>query len=176
MIDPPPTEPTIGLVSPDRHGPILEALGLITTGWGFFESVVESLLAGLLGTAPQLLFPITADIAIGTRLKHLGMLGKLRLSQNDSKILNRLIEQASSLVGYRNFLIHGLWISCAGTDDVVEISETRPGKSAHIREFVQYRNYDYLKWLVEAITRAAFLFDQFGKRFDFTHSHQDSSN
>ena len=145
---------------------MLIELGRFITRWGFLESVVVNLLAGFLGTEPQLLFPITGDIQISTRLKHLRMLGKLRLLPEHFKILSRLATQAEELCRFRNYLIHGLWNLLSANEDIVLVLETRPStKSAITREIGQYCNVYYLKWLIGAVARCMFLLHNFGVQF-----------
>jgi hypothetical protein len=145
---------------------MLIELGRFITRWGFLESVVVNLLAGFLGTEQQLLFPITADIQISTRLKHLRMLGKLRLSPEHFVILSRLVAQAEELCRFRNYLIHGLWNLLSANEDIVLILETRPStRSAVTRQIGQYCNVYYLKWLIAAVSRCMFLLHDFGKQF-----------
>jgi hypothetical protein len=162
-----PTEPNPADFMPD---PMPEAmlieLGRLITRWGYLESVVENLLAGFLGTEPQLLFPIIADIQISTRLKHLRMVGKLRLSPEHFRILNRLVSDAEELCRFRNYLIHGLWNLLEANDDIVIVMETRPSKkSAVTRQIGQYCNVDYMEWLIAAVSRCMYFLHDFGKQF-----------
>src|SRR5271157_1189267 len=166
MVDTSSAGPTPEPLTPNVNEKILLELGRITTRWGFLESIVESLLAGFLDTDPRLLFPITSDVAIGTRLKHLRLLGKLRLSSDYLVILDKLASQASVLCGYRNLIIHGLWIQTTDPE-IAELMETRPTKNAYPLQMVQYVNDEYLKWLVAAITKCSIRLHDFGKQFGF---------
>jgi hypothetical protein len=162
-----PTEPDPKDFVPDpMSDTILIELGRLITRWGYLESVIENLLAGFLGTEPQLLFPITADIQIGTRLKHLRMVGKLRLAPEHFKILSHLVSQAEELCRFRNYLIHGLWNLLSENDDIVLVMETRPSnKSARTRQIGQYCNVDYMEWLIASTYRCTYLLYDFGKQF-----------
>jgi hypothetical protein len=165
-----PTEPDPNDFIPDP-APVamLIELGRLITRWGYLESVVENLLAGFLGTEPQLLFPITADIQISTRLKHLRMVAKLRLDPEHFKILSRLVSQAEELCRFRNYLIHGLWNLLSVSDDIVLVIPTRPStKSAVIRQIGQYCNVEYMAWLIAVTSRCTYLLYDFGKQFGIT--------
>src|SRR5260370_5578868 len=100
--------PAAEFASPEVHPNILMALGQMTTRWGWLEATIENMIAGVLGTDPILLYPITADIAIGTRVKHLGLLARLRIGvPRDVKRLDIILRSLSLLCGRRNALIHG---------------------------------------------------------------------
>jgi hypothetical protein len=170
-----PTEPDPKDFMPD---PMPEAmlieLGRLITRWGYLESVVENLLAGFLGTEPQLLFPITADIQISTRLRHLRMVAKLRLSPEHFAILSHLVSQAEELCRFRNYVIHGLWNLLEASDDIVMIMQTRPSKkSAVTRQIAQYCNVYYLKWLIAAVSGCMYLLHDFGKQFGLIESDEN---
>jgi hypothetical protein len=162
-----PTDPDPKDFAPDpMPETMLIELGRLITRWGYLESVIENLLAGFLGTEPQLLFPITADIQISTRLKHLRMLGKLRLAPEHFQILSKLVYQAEELCRFRNYLIHGLWNLLSANDDIVSVMETRPSKkSAVTREIGQYCNVDYMERLIACVSRCTYLLYDFGKQF-----------
>jgi hypothetical protein len=161
-----PTEPDPSDFIPDpTPDAMLIELGRLITRWGYLESVVENLLAGFLGTEPQLLFPITADIQISTRLKHLRMVGRLRLAREYFEILSHLVLQAEELCRSRNYLIHGLWNLLSVSEEIVLVMETRPRKNSSIRQIGQYCNVYYMKWLMAATDRCTYLLYDFGKQF-----------
>jgi hypothetical protein len=163
MAETPWSDPTPAPRTPNINEAMLLELGRLTTRWGFLEGIVEDMLAGFLNTIPALLYPITSDIAIGTRLKHLRLVGRLRLNDDDFETLSALTTQASELCGYRNFIIHGLWVQ-TDDPDIAELSETRISRNSLVRAMLQYNNKEYLEWLVIEITSFSFSLYHFGRQ------------
>jgi len=160
-------DPTIDeFATPEVHGSIIVELGRLTTRWGWLEAVVEDMMAGLLGTEPPLLYPITADIAIGTRIKHLGLLAKLRIGvPADLQRLGIILASLSSLCGRRNAVIHGLWYRATEDQEVAMVFETRPNKNAEIRQIGMYANAYYIEWLANDTARHTTTLHRFGLRY-----------
>jgi hypothetical protein len=77
MVEAPLEGPTPEPLTPNVNEKILLELGRITTRWGYLENIIETLMAGFLDTDPLLLFPITSDVAIGNRLRHLRLVRTL---------------------------------------------------------------------------------------------------
>jgi hypothetical protein len=121
---------------------LLTELGRLVTRWALLEGIIELLIAGFLGTEPPLLFPITADIPISVRLRHLRQLGKLRLGDPEHfNVLDKMVVQTEALCGFRNYLMHGMWDSTSVNNGVVTVMETRSSrKSAKTGEKIQYCN------------------------------------
>ena len=158
--------PAAEFATPEVHGSIVVELGRLTTRWGWLEAVIEDCIAGLLGTEPPLLYPITADIAVGTRIKHLGLLAKLRIGEPpDLERLGVMLSGLNEICGRRNALIHGLWYRAADDPEVAMVFETRPTKSALIRQIGMYANAAYIAWFVDELTRHTAALHAFGVRY-----------
>jgi hypothetical protein len=159
--------PTEEFATPEVHASILMELGRLTTCWGWLEATIENMMAGLLGTEPQLLYPITADLAIGTRIKHLGLLAKLRIGEPiDLERLEIILSSLNVLCGRRNALIHGLWYRAMGDTEVAVVLETRPNRNAKTRKTGMYANAHYIEWLVDDVGHHTETLHKFALRYD----------
>jgi hypothetical protein len=138
---------------PDPNEKMLLVLGRLTIRCAYLEGVVEDMMAGFLGLAdtPIWIYPIVSKLPLATELSMLRDLAKLRVgAPEDFVALEDLIKTASTLIGFRNLLVHGLW-AAKPNSEIAEVSETRTGKDALIRDKVQYCTEYYLEWLVEQI-------------------------
>jgi len=151
-------------------------LGRLITRWGWPEAIAEDIIAGLLSTHTSLLYPITADIAIGTRLKHLRMIAKLRLGDpSEFRKLVRVITRMEKLCQWRNQIIHGLWYKGDIEGDTALVMETRPTKDAEIRPIGQYFNELWILYLVNETARCTSALWRFGKTYNLILPPLESS-
>lgn len=160
------TEPPSGTIQArfwDTTDPtLLAGVGRVSIKWSFLEAVVEDCIAGFIGANVELVYTLTANISITTRLNAIQAVAQLRLTDDDFEYFVGIIQGIQKLVPFRNKVIHGLW---AETNQI-GIAQVVAIKSSHrLKQQLEYVNALYLDWLANEIMRTSTSLMQFAQDF-----------
>jgi hypothetical protein len=129
----------------------LARIGNIVVAWACAESILAGIIAGLIGTGEDRIWPLTTFMTGRNQMDAVKVIAKLSLEPRTNSVFEQRLKTLSGLAGFRNKVVHGLWIR-TNDPDIVQLAAIKArGKVTAQTEWV---NLFYLEWLAVGIQAA----------------------